>query len=66
VGKVRPDDPYIAAVRVGQYLPRVVRLVLDLKQAVRPEQFTLQPVGAYRHRLVFDSFQPWKSTRCWR
>lgn len=56
VGKVRPDDPFIAAVRVGQYQPRVVRLVLDLKQAVRPEQFTLEPVGAYRHRLVFDLF----------
>jgi hypothetical protein len=25
VGKVRPGDPYIAGVRVGQYLPRVVR-----------------------------------------
>lgn len=56
VGKVRPGDPYIAGVRVGQYLPRVVRLVLDLKQAIRPEQFTLAPVGAYRHRLVFDLF----------
>ncbi len=56
VGKVRPDDPYIATVRVGQYQPRVVRLVFDLKQAVRPEQFTLMPVGAYRHRLVFDLF----------
>ena len=56
VGKVRPGDPYIAGVRVGQYLPRVVRLVLDLKQPVRPELFTLAPVGAYRHRLVFDLF----------
>jgi N-acetylmuramoyl-L-alanine amidase len=56
VGKVRPDDPFIAGVRVGQYQPRVVRLVLDLKQPVRPEQFTLAPVGAYRHRLVFDLF----------
>jgi N-acetylmuramoyl-L-alanine amidase len=33
-----------------------VRLVFDLKQAVRPEQFTLAPVAAYRHRLVFDLF----------
>ena len=56
VGKVRADDPYIAGVRVGQYQPRVVRLVFDLKQTVRPEQFTLQPVAAYRHRLVFDLF----------
>jgi N-acetylmuramoyl-L-alanine amidase len=56
VGKVRPDDPYIAGVRVGQYLPRVVRLVFDLKQAVRPQQFTLAPVAAYQQRLVFDLF----------
>ncbi|HSW08683.1 N-acetylmuramoyl-L-alanine amidase [Aquabacterium sp.] len=54
VGKVQADDPYIAGVRVGQYLPRVVRLVVDLKQAVAPQQFTLAPVAAYRHRLVFD------------
>jgi len=54
VGKVRPDDPYIAGVRVGQNQPRVVRLVLDLKQAVAPELFTLAPVAAYQHRLVFD------------
>jgi N-acetylmuramoyl-L-alanine amidase len=56
VGKVRPDDPYIAGVRVGQYQPRVVRLVIDLKQAVAPQQFTLAPVAAYQHRLVFDLY----------
>ena len=54
VGKVRSDDPYIAAVRVGQNQPRVVRLVVDLKQAVAPELFALTPVAAYQHRLVFD------------
>jgi N-acetylmuramoyl-L-alanine amidase len=41
---------------VGQFQPRVVRLVFDLKQAVRPEQFTLEPVAAYQHRLVFDLY----------
>jgi len=56
VGKVRPDDPYIAGVRVGQNQPRVVRLVVDLKQPVAPQQFTLTPVAAYRHRLVFDLY----------
>ena len=56
VGKVRADDPYIAGVRVGQYLPRVVRLVFDLKRPVRPEQFKLLPVGVYKHRLVFDLY----------
>jgi N-acetylmuramoyl-L-alanine amidase len=56
VGKVRPDDPFIAGVRVGQNTPRVVRLVIDLKQPVAPQQFTLAPVAAYRHRLVFDLY----------
>ncbi len=56
VGKVRPGDPYIERVRVGQYLPRVVRLVFDLKQPVQPQQFTLAPVAAYQQRLVFDLF----------
>ncbi len=54
VGKVRAGDPFIAGVRVGQNLPRVVRLVFDLKQPVAPAQFTLAPVAAYRHRLVID------------
>ncbi|HOB94966.1 MAG TPA: N-acetylmuramoyl-L-alanine amidase [Aquabacterium sp.] len=56
VGKVRADDPFIAGVRVGQNQPRVVRLVLDLKQVVAPQQFTLAPVAAYQHRLVFDLY----------
>ncbi len=56
VGKVRSDDPYIAGVRVGQNQPRLVRLVVDLKQAVAPQQFTLTPVAAYGHRLVFDLY----------
>jgi N-acetylmuramoyl-L-alanine amidase len=56
VGKVKPDDPYIAGIRAGQYQPRTVRLVLDLKQPVAPQQFMLAPVAAYRHRLVLDLF----------
>ena len=54
VGKVRPDDPYIAGVRVGQNQPRVVRIVIDLKQPILPQLFALTPVAAYQHRLVFD------------
>lgn len=56
VGEVRPDDPYVAAVRVGQYQPGVVRLVFDLKQVVLPQRFALDPVAAYRHRLVLDLY----------
>ena len=56
VGKVRADDPYIAGVRAGQNQPRVVRLVIDLKQPTAPQLFTLAPVAAYQHRLVFDLY----------
>jgi N-acetylmuramoyl-L-alanine amidase len=56
VGKVQSDDPYIAGVRVGQNSPRVVRLVIDLKQAAAPQVFNLTPVAAYQHRLVFDLY----------
>lgn len=56
VTKVQPDDPNIAGIRVGQYNPTVVRLVLDLKQAIRPQVFSLKPIGAYQHRLVFDLY----------
>ncbi|QKV53935.1 N-acetylmuramoyl-L-alanine amidase [Comamonas antarctica] len=56
VAKVRPDDPNIEAIRVGQNAPNVVRLVIDLKQKAVPQVFTLAPVAAYKHRLVFDLY----------
>ena len=56
VAKVRPDDPNIAAIRVGQNAPNVVRLVIDLKREAVPQVFTLKPVAAYQHRLVFDLY----------
>lgn len=54
VSKVRADDPFIAGVRAGQNRPKVVRLVIDLKQSIEPQVFGLPPVAAYQHRLVFD------------
>jgi N-acetylmuramoyl-L-alanine amidase len=56
VSKVRADDPYIGGVRVGQNRPTVARLVLDLKQTIKPQVFGLPPVAAYQHRLVFDLY----------
>jgi len=56
VGKVRPDDPNIAGVRVGQNSPGVVRLVIDLKREIAPQVFALTPVAAYQHRLVLDLY----------
>ncbi len=53
---VKPDDPYIAAVRIGQFLPDTVRLVMDLKTDVRPEVFLLKPYDKFKYRLVFDIY----------
>ncbi len=56
VAKVRTDDPYIRQVRVGQYKPRVVRVVFDLKSEISPQVFALAPVANYGHRLVIDLY----------
>ena len=56
VARIQANDPYIAQVRVGQFLPTTVRLVFDLKQTIRPSVFTLPPVAQYQHRLVLDLY----------
>ncbi|WP_426164696.1 N-acetylmuramoyl-L-alanine amidase [Pseudoduganella sp. R-34] len=56
VAKIESNDPYIKEVRVGQNRPNVVRLVFDLKEKVTPQVFTLEPVGTYKHRLIFDLY----------
>jgi N-acetylmuramoyl-L-alanine amidase len=56
VGKVKADDPNIAGIRVGQFSPTIVRLVLDLKHPARPQVFALEPIANYQHRLVFDLY----------
>lgn len=54
--KISPDDPYVSGVRIGRFKPGVIRLVLDLKAQVKPQVFTLKPVGDYGHRLVLDIY----------
>ena len=55
-GKVTADDPYIQGLRVARNRPGVVRVVLDLKTEVKPQVFTLPPVGEYGYRLVLDIY----------
>lgn len=55
-GKVSPGDPYIGNLRIGRFKPGVVRVVLDLKTEVKPQIFTLAPIGDYGHRLVLDIY----------
>ena len=55
-GKVATGDPYIDKLRVGRNRPGVVRVVIDLKAEVKPQVFTLKPIGEYGHRLVLDLY----------
>lgn len=54
--KISISDPYIQKLRAGQFTPNVVRLVIELKAAVVPQIFTLEPFGKYQHRLVLDLY----------
>ena len=56
VDKLQPDDPNVARIRVGQFTPEIVRLVIDLKHPIAPQTFSLAPVAAYKNRLVFDLY----------
>ncbi|HET6756748.1 MAG TPA: N-acetylmuramoyl-L-alanine amidase [Burkholderiales bacterium] len=55
-GKVAENDLYVQAMRIGRFKSNVVRLALDVKTAVKPQVFTLEPIGQYRHRLVLDIY----------
>ena len=52
--KLTVEDPYIKGLRVARNRPGIVRVVLDLKQQVNAQVFTLKPVGEYGFRLVLD------------
>ncbi len=53
---ISPSDPYIQQVRVANFKPGTVRVVIDLKVEVNPKIFTLPPAGQYKHRLVLDIY----------
>ncbi len=55
-GKISETDPYIKLLRAGRNKPGVVRLVIELKGEVKPQVFTLKPVGEYGYRLVLDLY----------
>jgi len=55
-GRLTAEDPYISAIRAGMNRPGVMRLVLDLKTAIKPSVFQLQPLEQYGHRLVVDLY----------
>jgi len=58
--QVSGTDPYLRQIRVGQFSPDTVRLVMELKQGVTLQVLNLAPVAEFRHRLVLD-FYPSKA-----
>jgi len=48
------DHGVLRRVRHGVRDGADLRVVLDLREAVRPQSFLLQPAGRYGHRLVLD------------
>ncbi|MDX8386789.1 MAG: N-acetylmuramoyl-L-alanine amidase [Gallionella sp.] len=54
--KISSKDPYISSARVGRFKPGIVRLVFELKSEIKPQIFSLKPVGDYGHRLVLDIY----------
>jgi N-acetylmuramoyl-L-alanine amidase len=49
-------DPNIKKIRVGQFNPKVTRLVIDLKTSASVKIFSLKPFKEYKHRLVIDVY----------
>ncbi|RKQ41511.1 N-acetylmuramoyl-L-alanine amidase AmiC [Enterobacter sp. R1(2018)] len=54
--QIRTDDPFIKSARVGQFDPKTVRMVFELKQNVTPQLFALAPVAEFKERLVMDLY----------
>lgn len=53
---VTPKDPYIRNIRVSQNRVNVVRFVVDLKQKVHPQVFTLNAIDRFKKRLILDLY----------
>ncbi|MDC9623426.1 N-acetylmuramoyl-L-alanine amidase AmiC [Xenorhabdus sp. XENO-7] len=54
--QIHQRDPYLKLVRAGQFDPKTVRLVFEIKQPVVPHIFTLPPIAKFKHRLVLDLY----------
>ncbi len=64
-----PLDGPVRAIRSGQLGGGGTRIVLDLRQAVRPRSFALEPQAGKGHRLVLDLYPQALAappSRCWR
>lgn len=50
----RPPGSLVKRMRQGHFKPRVIRMVLDVKQPVKVTRFNIPANGEFGHRLVLD------------
>lgn len=55
-GKISGTDPYIKLIRAGRNKPGVIRLVIELKNEIKPQVLSPGAIGEYGHRLVLDLY----------
>ncbi len=55
--KTNKTGGLVKAIRTANNTPDNLRIVLDLKQAVKPRSFILKPNDRYGHRLVIDLYE---------
>ncbi len=56
--KLVTSDPVIKAIRHGKPKNGILRIVLDVKEVVKPRSFLLKPMHGKPHRLVVDLMRP--------
>ncbi|MWN05931.1 N-acetylmuramoyl-L-alanine amidase [Gilliamella sp. Pas-s95] len=54
--KVLSHDPFIKSIRVLKLDAKTIRIMIELKQGVEPNTFTLSPIAEFKHRLVMDLY----------
>jgi N-acetylmuramoyl-L-alanine amidase len=54
--KISPHDQYVSVIRAARNRPGVTRMVVELKNEVRPQVFSLKPMGDYGYRVVLDLY----------
>jgi N-acetylmuramoyl-L-alanine amidase len=54
--KVLSHDPFIKLISVNKVNPKIIRIMIVLKQGVEPNTFTLSPIAEFKHRLVMDLY----------
>ncbi|RMH61648.1 MAG: N-acetylmuramoyl-L-alanine amidase [Zetaproteobacteria bacterium] len=58
IGKLKLPDPVIRRIRSGVPAAGQLRLVIDVKEQVRPRTFLLKPMHGKPYRLVLDLLRP--------